>query len=440
MQNLQNLWYKLTVTHADNVDEARREYMTKVILVILNMVGLLFLLVFAINWLVGTTSPTSLIVAVVMETLLGVSWWLAHSGYWQITSYLPPLMFLLLAGQLNYRYGPGAVAMLQYAIAVLLTAMLQGRSAQWITVILGIGAYLGIGSMHVQGRLSPLAVPETSFFEWAMPFSGMLVFIAILQWFYTTQFQQTVARSNAYAAEVIAANNRLEQEIIERKQVEEESIRLQQEIIQAQQRAIQELSTPVIPVMLGHRSFVPASGLASPTGHDQRISRHTTPTRDLPAQVRVTRQHHALEGKVLEVFAKLRHKGRPHFMLVLPDGTRSYVPVAWTDVVTVPQISVQPCSTAASASDLLRLRERVDCLLRRIEAGPTRDQNSPTQESQHATLAIGAVECRAASDSTAVSTAHAPATKQAGQPSGRAHSQAGAKPSQPSHFHPNQRS
>ena len=251
MQNLQNLWYKLTVTHADNVDEARREYMTKVILVILNMVGLLFLLVFAINWLVGTTSPTSLIVAVVMETLLGVSWWLAHSGYWRITSYLPPLMFLLLAGQLNYRYGLGAVAMLQYAIAVLLTAMLQGRSAQWITVILGIGAYLGIGSMHVQGRLSPLAVPETSFFEWAMPFSGMLVFIAILQWFYTTQFQQTVARSNAYAAEVIAANNRLEQEIIERKQVEEESIRLQQEIIQAQQRAIQELSTPVIPVIEG---------------------------------------------------------------------------------------------------------------------------------------------------------------------------------------------
>jgi len=249
MQNLQNLWHKLTVARADNVDEARREYMTKVILVILNMVGLLFLLVFAINWLVGTISLTSLIVTVVIEILLGVSWWLAHSGYWQIASYLPPLMFVLLAVQLNYRYGPGAVAMLQYAIAVLLTAMLQGRGAQWVTVILGIGAYLGIGSMYAQGRLFSPVVPEDRFLEWAMPFSGMLVFIAILQWFYITQFQRTVAKSNADAAEVIVANTRLEQEIIERKRAEEESIRLQQEIIQAQQHAIAELSTPIIPIM-----------------------------------------------------------------------------------------------------------------------------------------------------------------------------------------------
>jgi len=58
-------------------------------------------------------------------------------------------------------------------------------------------------------------------------------------------------------------------------------------------------------------------------------------------------------------------------MLVLPDGTRSYVPVAWTDIVTAPQSSEASCSAVASASDLLGLRQRVDCLLRRIEAGLT---------------------------------------------------------------------
>lgn len=41
----------------------------------------------------------------------------------------------------------------------------------------------------------------------------------------------------------------LTQDISERKQVEEEHIRLQQEVIDAQKRAIQELSTPIIPVM-----------------------------------------------------------------------------------------------------------------------------------------------------------------------------------------------
>ena len=80
----------------------------------------------------------------------------------------------------------------------------------------------------------------------------------------------------------------------------------------------------------------------------------------------MTRPHHALEGKVLEVFAKLRHRGKPHFVLVLPDGSRSYVPVAWTDVASSPESSAPPCSSVGSASDLLRLRQRVDCLLRRI--------------------------------------------------------------------------
>jgi len=139
----------------------------------------------------------------------------------------------------------------------------------------------------------------------------------------------------------------------------------------------------------------------------------------------VTRPHHAHEGKVLAVFAKLRHKGKLHFLLVLPDGSRSYIPVSWTDFVATPQSAEPLCSTVASASDLLRLRQRVDCLLRRIEIGPTSNQNSLTQESQHATAATGAVECRTSSDSTDLSTAHASTAEQSRQPPGSAHSQAG---------------
>jgi hypothetical protein len=62
-------------------------------------------------------------------------------------------------------------------------------------------------------------------------------------------------------------------------------------------------------------------------------------------------------------------------------------------------------------------------LLRRIEADPATDQNSPTQESHHATAATGAVECRTPSHSTRLSTAHASAAEQSGQPPGPAHSQ-----------------
>jgi DNA-binding LacI/PurR family transcriptional regulator/anti-anti-sigma regulatory factor/putative methionine-R-sulfoxide reductase with GAF domain len=61
-----------------------------------------------------------------------------------------------------------------------------------------------------------------------------------------------VEAQRAYAEVEQQVRNRtaeLEQEIAQREQAQRESARLQQEVIEAQKRAIQELSTPVIPVM-----------------------------------------------------------------------------------------------------------------------------------------------------------------------------------------------
>lgn len=99
-------------------------------------------------------------------------------------------------------------------------------------------------------------------------------------------------------------------------------------------------------------------------------------------------------------------------------------------------------SSSTEALDLLRVPERVDWLLRRIEPGPSANQTSATPESQHATTATGAVECGAASDSTTLSTAHSSTTEPSGQSPGRTDSKNGARkshPSSPSHLHQNQR-
>jgi len=147
----------------------------------------------------------------------------------------------------------------------------------------------------------------------------------------------------------------------------------------------------------------------------------------------VTRPHHALEGNVLDVFAKLRHKGRPHFLLVLPDGSRSYIPVTWTELATNPANPAPLCSIIGSASDLLGLRQRVDCLLRRFEAAPASNQNSSTQDSQHATATTGALECGTSSDSNGLSTAHAATAQSTDPPLGPTHLEVGTSGSdQPS--------
>ena len=59
---------------------------------------------------------------------------------------------------------------------------------------------------------------------------------------------QAYAEVEKQVAERTAA---LQQEVAERERIQEESVRLQQEVIDAQRQALQELSTPIIPMMEG---------------------------------------------------------------------------------------------------------------------------------------------------------------------------------------------
>jgi hypothetical protein len=137
----------------------------------------------------------------------------------------------------------------------------------------------------------------------------------------------------------------------------------------------------------------------------RRNLRHTSPLRDLPAEVRVIRPHHALAGKVLKVFGKLTRKGQLHLVLTLPDGTRSYIPATWTDLQAPDTPSVdRGSSLVARQSDLLRARQRVDALLRRMKAispGVT----TSTPENQRAAKSNGTMERGTPSDPAHLRTA-----------------------------------
>jgi rsbT co-antagonist protein RsbR len=70
----------------------------------------------------------------------------------------------------------------------------------------------------------------------------------------TDRKQAEEALTRAYAEveqQVTERTAALQQEIAERERIQEESARLQQEVIEAQRQALQELSTPIIPVLEG---------------------------------------------------------------------------------------------------------------------------------------------------------------------------------------------
>jgi hypothetical protein len=108
--------------------------------------------------------------------------------------------------------------------------------------------------------------------------------------------------------------------------------------------------------------------------------------------------------------------------LVLPDGTRSYIPAAWTDLQSPGALpSSLEISLVAFLPDLLRTRQRVDALLRRGGAPAT----ASTQENQRVSKSNRALVRGAPLDAAPLLSTHAGATPTPDPSSGVSHAQAG---------------
>jgi Family of unknown function (DUF5372) len=86
----------------------------------------------------------------------------------------------------------------------------------------------------------------------------------------------------------------------------------------------------------------------------------------------VIRPRHPLEGQALAVLGWSHRHGQLHLLLVLPDGSRSWIPACWTDLKTAldqaPAANIDQPARLATLSQLLHTRTIVDALLRRREA------------------------------------------------------------------------
>ena len=82
----------------------------------------------------------------------------------------------------------------------------------------------------------------------------------------------------------------------------------------------------------------------------------------------------------------MHRQGQLHLVLILPDGSKSLIPVDWTDLAAPAQPqqvrSAQTAATLGSVEDLLHARAVVDALLSRLAARQSENGNSPaTKES-----------------------------------------------------------
>ena len=103
--------------------------------------------------------------------------------------------------------------------------------------------------------------------------------------------------------------------------------------------------------------------------------------------MRITRAGHPFAGRTLQVMKAMRQRGMAMLLVVLPDGTRSLIPAAWSDWTAAEDAGAAagcgaPPAQFVTLGGLLQLRRIVDALLLRGDR-PRPESGSP-EEDAHA--------------------------------------------------------
>jgi len=113
-------------------------------------------------------------------------------------------------------------------------------------------------------------------------------------------------------------------------------------------------------------------------------------TAALPVMVTITRPRHPLEGKRLRMLGSLHRHGRLELLLVLPDGSKSLVPAAWTGRGDGEAAGDAAAATATLGrlEDLLAACVLVSALSARyLDGAEQAARQSPTKEDSRAACA-----------------------------------------------------
>ncbi len=114
----------------------------------------------------------------------------------------------------------------------------------------------------------------------------------------------------------------------------------------------------------------------------QTKTRQTTHHQDDQVSTVVTRKRHPFEGCRLPVIRSLTRRGVLEFLVILPDGSRTLIPVAWTDrngcqnaeLMSLVSNDRDAAENLCTISDLLKARGVTDALLSRlVESAPEQE-------------------------------------------------------------------
>jgi len=189
---LLRVWKRLTRTQSTDDDNARWEYLTKVILVFILFVSIPFLIISIIGWAFHFIPFDTVVILAIMALLFVISWFLTHKGHQRIGAAIPCIILFASGVYGNYVGGIDAPAMLLYALAIVLAAIMLDWKAQIVMLILSLVSFLGFGLAHHYGYLITDRSASNMFLNRVSITVSALASISLGIWFLKSQFQLAI--------------------------------------------------------------------------------------------------------------------------------------------------------------------------------------------------------------------------------------------------------
>jgi PAS domain S-box-containing protein len=190
MITLHHIWHSLTTpfSFSEKEEETRREHMTRVIFIMVSSgLAIMSIIIPVFDFSVGEPEYTGTLLILVADGLVFAGWFLIYRGGWFISRYLLLAVFLALGGYFIFMAGMITTGVLQLAIAVILTALLFGDKAQWVTVIFSEALYLALGWLSGERDFEV-------FFTGGIVVGFSLSGIALLQWYSSTLLKVSIEK------------------------------------------------------------------------------------------------------------------------------------------------------------------------------------------------------------------------------------------------------
>ena len=166
MKNLlQDLKSAISPTADLRTEESRREHTTRAVFTVIGFsLALSTLAVTTLDLIAPKPQYWPIFLMGVLLTIHVIGWYLLQKGYWKTSRYIPPVLFFIAGAFLTANKEFDVIAVLQFILCILLTAILFSTSTQWVSIIVSAGAYLGVAaffrspSSYIEGQIRYISV------------------------------------------------------------------------------------------------------------------------------------------------------------------------------------------------------------------------------------------------------------------------------------------